>query len=78
MKYYRIRRLTIFPLSKLLGAAWRDAGESKDRKAFASVLEMVRQVSESKEINAAGMLSAVLTTDIRQITSSLHFSFLVR
>lgn len=26
------------------GAAWRDAGESKDRKAFASVLEMVRQV----------------------------------
>jgi biotin synthase len=31
------------------GAAWRDVGESKDRKAFSSVLEMVRQV------NAMGM-----------------------
>ena len=27
-----------------MGAAWRDVGENKDRKAFASVLEMVRQV----------------------------------
>ena len=27
-----------------MGAAWRDAGENKDRKAFSSVLEMVRQV----------------------------------
>ena len=27
-----------------IGAAWRDLGETKDRKAFASVLEMVRQV----------------------------------
>jgi hypothetical protein len=33
-------------LVKIEGAAWRDAGESKDRKAFASVLEMVRQVSQ--------------------------------
>jgi biotin synthase len=28
-----------------VGAAWRDVGETKDRKAFSSVLEMVRQVS---------------------------------
>ena len=28
-----------------MGAAWRDVGESKDRKAFGSVLEMVRQVN---------------------------------
>jgi biotin synthase len=27
-----------------MGAAWRDVGETKDRKAFGSVLEMVRQV----------------------------------
>lgn len=27
-----------------MGAAWRDVGETKDRKAFSSVLEMVRQV----------------------------------
>lgn len=27
-----------------MGAAWRDVGENKDRKAFGSVLEMVRQV----------------------------------
>lgn len=30
-----------------VGAAWRDAGENKDRKAFSSVLEMVRQVMVS-------------------------------
>lgn len=65
VRYYRIRRLTIFPLFKLTGAAWRDAGESKDRKAFASVLEMVRQVSESKETDAAGTLFAVFTTYFR-------------
>ena len=29
----------------IVGAAWRDVGETKDRKAFSSVLEMVRQVS---------------------------------
>jgi biotin synthase len=28
-----------------MGAAWRDVGEHKDRKAFGSVLEMVRQVN---------------------------------
>jgi biotin synthase len=28
-----------------MGAAWRDVGENKDRKAFSSVLEMVRQVN---------------------------------
>lgn len=28
-----------------MGAAWRDVGETKDRKAFSSVLEMVRQVN---------------------------------
>ena len=28
-----------------MGAAWRDVGETKDRKAFGSVLEMVRQVN---------------------------------
>lgn len=28
-----------------MGAAWRDVGEKSDRKAFGSVLEMVRQVS---------------------------------
>jgi biotin synthase len=28
-----------------MGAAWRDVGETKDRRAFGSVLEMVRQVN---------------------------------
>ncbi len=27
-----------------MGAAWRDVGETKDRKAFSAVLEMVKQV----------------------------------
>lgn len=31
----------------LVGAAWRDVGEQKDRKAFSSVLEMVRQVMDN-------------------------------
>lgn len=30
-----------------IGAAWRDVGDTKDRKAFSSVLEMVRQVGAS-------------------------------
>ncbi|KAJ1405521.1 hypothetical protein B484DRAFT_457044 [Ochromonadaceae sp. CCMP2298] len=29
-----------------MGAAWRDVGDKKDRKAFAGVLEMVRQVRD--------------------------------
>lgn len=42
----RGKKVNISLLVKIEGAAWRDAGESKDRKAFASVLEMVRQVSQ--------------------------------
>lgn len=37
--------IQVFLFFVILGAAWRDVGENKDRKAFSSVLEMVRQVS---------------------------------
>lgn len=49
-----------------MGAAWRDVGEHKDRKAFAQVLEMVRQV-KSLDLEVCCTLGMLTSDQAKQL-----------